>query len=261
MLPRLLQIGPFTVYSFGLTVFLGFFTGLEQARRLARRRGLDGDALAEGALWILAVALLGARLLYVALNWKSFSQDPFSIGALWKGGMSFHGGAAGGILMGLAWVKRKGLPGRAMADAAAPGLAIGYAIGRVGCFLNGCCFGGPTTLPWGVHFPDSPTGEMSHPVQLYATLIALGLWFGLRRFFLAEHREGQVMAAYLIGYSAYRFLIEFLRAGVTAQVAAGGLTEAQWLSLAILVAGTVWFLRLGKTAPVLPALSAVPSGQ
>jgi phosphatidylglycerol:prolipoprotein diacylglycerol transferase len=256
MLPRLVEIGPFTLYSFGLMVILGFGAGLWLATRLARRRGLPGDAFLDAAVVILFAGVIGARLLFVGLNWSEYSRNILEVTALWRGGMSFHGGVIAGVLAGAWYLRRHRLPVAAMADTAAPGLALGYAIGRIGCFLNGCCYGGPTNLPWGVHFPvpGADPAALYHPAQLYATIISLGLAGLLTACYLRPHRVGQVMALYVCGYSVYRFLIESLRKGVTAEVFALGLTEAQAFSLLTLALGAAWWGWLQRHAAPAPPL-------
>ncbi|MGV3722655.1 MAG: prolipoprotein diacylglyceryl transferase [Actinomycetota bacterium] len=256
MLPRLIEIGPFTLHSFGLMVILGFGSGLWLAARLARQRGLPGDAFIDAAVLTLFASVIGARLLFVALNWDEYSRSVLEVAALWRGGMSFHGGVIAGVLSGVFYMRWRRIPVGAMADAAAPGLAVGYAVGRIGCFLNGCCYGVPTDLPWGVHFPGvggDPAAHY-HPAQLYATIINLLLAALLVRAYARPHRVGQIMALYVCGYSIYRFLIESLRKGVTAEVFALGLTEAQVfsaLSLALGVAWWYWLQRRGTPAPAL----------
>jgi phosphatidylglycerol:prolipoprotein diacylglycerol transferase len=259
MLPTLLHIGPFTLYSFGLLVILGFLAGIALGGKLAKERGLQGETLLDGAVFILFASIAGARLLYVALNWKSFSGHLLNIGALWQGGMSFHGGVIAGVAAGVAYMRFRKVPLLAMADAAAPGIALGYAIGRIGCFLNGCCYGTPTDLPWGVVFPHAETQVACHPTQIYATILNLGLMFGLVALYRRPHRVGQVMAAYVIGYSVYRFLIESLRKGVTAEVLAFGLTEAQVFSLLCLALGAAWWAWQQKRGEAVIAVSQ-PSG-
>jgi phosphatidylglycerol:prolipoprotein diacylglycerol transferase len=160
-----------------------------------------------------------------------------------------------------------------MGDVVAPGVALGYAIGRVGCFLNGCCYGGPTDLPWACRFHDPPiTGPLtppSHPTQIYASIINLGVFYLLLRIFRRQRVTGQVLWSYIVFYAVYRFGIEFLRAGVTAQVAAAGLTQAQWASIGMLLAGGAvlfWLSRHGEGvqaykhsgAPVLPTSGKPP---
>jgi phosphatidylglycerol:prolipoprotein diacylglycerol transferase len=254
MLPQLLKIGPFTLYSFGLMVVVGFALGVTLASRLAKQRGQDGEAFLDGAVVILFASIVGARLLFVMLNTGQYAQHLLEIGALWRGGMSFHGGAVMGILAGWIFMRRKKLPALPLADAAAPGLALGYAIGRVGCFLNGCCYGGPTTLPWGIHFPGTEPGVHYHPAQVYATLINLALCGALVAAYRRPHRSGQILALYIGAYSIYRFLIEIIRKGVTADVAAFGLTGAQLFSIACVIAAAAWWLWLHKNGSPAPAL-------
>src|SRR5262245_39428098 len=135
MLPHLIQIGPFTLYSFGLMVVLGFVAAAWLAYRLAQGRGLPGDAFMDGAFVILWASIVGARLLFVALNWQEYSGHLRDLVAIWRGGMSFHGGLAAGILAGVLFMRRRRLPLLPMADAAAPAVALGYAVGRIGCFM------------------------------------------------------------------------------------------------------------------------------
>jgi phosphatidylglycerol:prolipoprotein diacylglycerol transferase len=258
MFPRILELGPFTLYSFGLMVILGFGTGMWLAARLARRRGLPGDAFVDAAVIILFASVAGARLLFVLLNWKEYSQHLSEVAALWRGGMSFHGGVIAGVAAGVFYMRRHKIPVLAMADAAAPGIALGYAIGRVGCFLNGCCYGGPTDLPWGVHFPGTIPGQHLHPTQIYATLANLVLCAVLARAYLRPHRLGQIIALYVAGYSLYRFLIESLRKGYTADVLAFGFTDAQVFSVVTFAAGAIWWLWLQRNRAPLPA--APPPG-
>ncbi|MBM3459117.1 MAG: prolipoprotein diacylglyceryl transferase [Armatimonadetes bacterium] len=254
MYPKLIQIGPLTLYSFGFMVVLGFMSGIYLAARLARRRGLPGEALFDSAMVILVASILGARLLFVALHWKHYAGRLQDVGAVWQGGMSFHGGVGAGILTGILCMRLRKLPALALADAAAPGLALGYAIGRIGCLLNGCCFGSPTSLPWGMPFPEGTAGVHYHPAQVYAAVVNLGLTGLLIWTYGRPHRVGQNLMLFVGLYSLYRFWIEGLRSGTTARVLALGMTEAQWFSLlAILAAGAAWawFQRKGGPAPPL----------
>src|SRR5947208_1202704 len=178
MHPILFHLGSIPIYSFGLLVTVGFVAGVTLAYRLAKSSGLPAEGILDAAAWILIASIAGARLLFVLLNWSQFSGHWIEAVKTWRGGMSFHGGLVGGVLAGAIYAWRRRLPFWALADAVAPGLALGYAIGRIGCFLNGCCYGGPTTLPWGVVFRDADHGGLtppSHPVQPYATLLNLGI--------------------------------------------------------------------------------------
>jgi phosphatidylglycerol---prolipoprotein diacylglyceryl transferase len=248
------KLGPLpTLYSFGLMVVVGYLSGAYLAAWLARKRGLDGEAFLDGSVVILFASIAGARLLFVLLNWREYSHRLLEIGALWQGGMSFHGGFLAGLGAGIAFMKVRKLPILAMADAAAPGIAIGYALGRIGCFLNGCCYGGPTDLPWGVRFPHSEApGIPHHPAQLYASILNLAFVPFLIWLYNRPHQAGQVMATFGVLYSTYRFGIESLRKGVTAEVFAFGLTEAQVLSLVTLAASAAWWIWLRKHGQPAP---------
>ncbi len=260
MYPRLFQIGPFTLFSFGLMVILGFLAGVALGARLCRERGMKGDALFDSAVVILIAGIAGARLLFVALHWREYSGHAFEIAATWKGGMSFHGGVGAGILTGMLCMKRRRLPALAMSDAAAPGLALGYAIGRIGCFLNGCCYGTPTAAPWGVHFPESGPGIHSHPTQIYGAAFNFALTAFLIWTYRRPYRIGQNLMLFITGYSVYRFLVEGLRSGVTAKVLALGLTEAQWFSLfAVLAGGAAWVWLGRHSAPAPPLVPVAPA--
>lgn len=258
MFPVIFELGPIKLYSFGLMVVLGFIAGSYLSANLARRRGLPGEAFLDAAVVILFSSILGARLLFVLLNWETFSRDMSHIGAIWQGGMSFHGGAAAGILSGVLYMRWRKIPVLAMADAAGPGLALGYAIGRIGCFLNGCCYGVATSLPWGMPFREGQVGVHYHPTQLYALGLNLVLAALLVLAYRRPHRTGQIMALYLGGYSIYRFAIEALRKGVTADVFAFGLTEAQAFSLLVIVLSSGWWYWLEKHSAPAPQTEAEP---
>lgn len=246
MHPELIRIGPLTLYSFGLLLLIGFLSGIYLAEKLARRQGLPAWVFADGAFLMLIGGLAGARLVFVLLNWGSYQSDPLSMVQTWRGGMSFHGGVVGGVAAGWIYLRARRLPFLPFADAAAPGMALAYAIGRIGCLMNGCCYGRPTDLPWGIIFPQTGTGLPHHPVQIYAALINLGLAGLLALALYRPHHPGQIIALYAGSYSLYRFLVEFLRSGVTAQVMALGLTEAQWFSLLAMAASMVWWRWLGR---------------
>jgi phosphatidylglycerol---prolipoprotein diacylglyceryl transferase len=249
----LFRIGPFPVYSYGFMLMLAFLAATAVAVRLGKQRGIQPEYIFDLTAAILVSAIIGARLLYVALQWSYFRDHPDHIVRLWEGGLSFHGGLVGGLLAGIVYCRRRGLSFLRMGDVVAPGVALGYAIGRVGCFLNGCCYGGPTDLPWACRFHDPPiTGPLtppSHPTQIYASIINLGVFYLLLRIFRRQRVTGQVLWSYIVFYAVYRFGIEFLRAGVTAQVAAAGLTQAQWASIGMLLAGGAvlfWLSRHGE---------------
>jgi phosphatidylglycerol:prolipoprotein diacylglycerol transferase len=253
MHPVLIQLGPVKVYSFGVMVMLGFIAAAWWATKSGKRRGIDSETVMDAAVYIFIPAMIFARLLFVALNYRDY-HSLAEVGMVWRGGMAFHGGLLGGVLGGIVFCWRRKIPAWDMADIVAPGIALGYAIGRIGCLLNGCCYGRECGLPWALRFPDLNYPGMltppSHPTQIYATLTGL-VMFGLLAALDRQRRySGQTFLAFLVLYCVYRFIIEYFRAGVTATVAFHGLTQAQLASIAI-AAGAVLvaFLRSAKGKP------------
>jgi phosphatidylglycerol---prolipoprotein diacylglyceryl transferase len=261
MWPHLFHLGAFTVPSYGVLVTLGFVAAICLAMKLASERGLPGDAFLEAANYILFAGIAGSRLLFVALNWKLFQAQPQHIAAFWEGGMSFHGGIIAGTIAGLLFMRSHKLPLLAMLDAAAPAITLGYVIGRIGCLLNGCCYGGPTELPWGLHMPAPADPHLRyHPAQVYASILNVGLLLLLLRAYRQPHRSGQIIALYVAGYSLYRFAIESIRSGVTAHVLILSLTQAQVFSLLCLGAALMWWRWLRRNAPAAPEAISTSSG-
>jgi phosphatidylglycerol:prolipoprotein diacylglycerol transferase len=246
----LLKVGPFTIYSYGFMLMLAFLAGTLVATRLARRSGIPSETILDLTAYILLAAIVGSRLFYVALQWGYFRDHLAEIPKIWTGGLTFHGGLLGGILVGAWFCWRRRQPFLLLADILTPSVALGYALGRIGCFLNGCCYGAPTSLPWACQFHDPPvSGPLtppSHPTQIYASLINLGIFAILWQIARRKRSDGQVFFSYLVLYSIYRFGIEFLRKGYTADVLGAGLTQAQVVSLLIAALGIallVWVRR------------------
>jgi phosphatidylglycerol:prolipoprotein diacylglycerol transferase len=252
----LFRIGPIPIYAYGFMLMLAFLAGSAVAVRLAKRRGIAPEHVLDMTALILVLSIVGARLLYVALKWQHFSAHPGEIAHIWEGGLSFHGGLAGGLLAGVIYCRRHGLPILRMGDVMMPGVALGYAIGRLGCFLNGCCYGAPTDLPWACRFPE-PLGAgsltaPSHPTQIYAAIISLGLFALLLWIGRHQRVDGQVLWTYLLGYAVYRFGIEFLRAGATAEAGMAGLTDAQWASIGMALLAGIALYRLSRRGAAVP---------
>lgn len=230
--------------TFGLCFALGFLAaGALLARRL-RERGESPDWAYELLFAAALGGLIGARAWYLAEHTDELSDDP--LGSLFGGsGLTWYGGALGGALGAAIWARRKGMGGLALVDLCAPSLALGYAIGRIGCQLSGDGdYGGPSDLPWAMPFPDGvvPTTEDVHPTPLYETLsmglAALVLWWLRDRF-----APGVLFALYLVLAGTERFLVEFVRRNDPVVI---GLTTAQLVSLAMVVAGIVfWQQRAG----------------
>jgi phosphatidylglycerol:prolipoprotein diacylglycerol transferase len=180
------------------------------------------------------------------MHWQDFAGKALTVLYLWQGGLAFHGGIAGGIIGGYLFARIRKLSFPLLADICAPALALGYAITRVGCFLNGCCYGHECDLPWAVTFPANTDagGVARHPTQLYAVLANLIIFAVLARLYPRVSVRGNLFLLYLVLYSVYRFIVEFFRRGATANVFAplAPLTEAQTASIIIGLGALVWLL-------------------
>lgn len=236
----------FTVFglqirSYGLMMAVGFALGIWRAVRVSRKRyGIEPERVYDLALVLLISGVVGARAVYIFLNRASESWRDFP--AVWQGGLSFHGGLALAMIAGYVYTIIARLSYWKCADLVAPSAALGYALTRIGCFLNGCCYGQPTDLAWGVKFVDANTGlstAPSHPTQLYASLANLLIFLLLTKLERLNRKRGFVFVSYLGLYSIYRFLIEFLRKGVSAEPWALGLTQAQGVSVAVFAVAAV----------------------
>lgn len=237
MYPTLVRFGDFEVTTFGALVALGALTGLWIFHRELLRSGLPATGVDAALIGVLG-GLVGAKIIWAI----EFRHDaPFLSLLLSRGGLSWFGGFIGGVGAGLWSLHRRRIPIVPALAAAAPALAIGHAIGRIGCFLVGDDYGRPTDLPWGVAFPRGlpPTSVPVHPTQLYETAGLVVIVWILIRWRRAGTADAVVFGRYLMLAGALRFAIEFVR--VNAPVA-GPLTLAQIFSLAIMVIG-LWFIR------------------
>jgi len=263
MRSTLFKILGIPIRAYGLMMVIGFVLGIGRAARVAKSRGIQPERMWDLGLVALVSGVLGARLVYILLNPPPMLRGgglPRSIGGwaesfrqffeVWNGGLSFHGGIAFAMLFAWLFVRRVGIPFWVAMDVCAPSGALGYAITRIGCFLNGCCYGAPTTLPWAVRFNDHGTiTPPSHPTQIYAALANLLIFYLLTRLEKIRRAPGFVLVSYLGLYSVYRFLIEFLRKGFTAEPWLLGLTQAQWVSLLIVVASAAAIAVLCRRNP------------
>jgi phosphatidylglycerol:prolipoprotein diacylglycerol transferase len=238
MYPTFLRIGSFEITSFGVLVALGALAGMVLFQRELRRAGLPGDAVNAAVAGVLG-GLAGAKLIW-AIEFRDTA--PFLDLLLSRGGLSWFGGFAGGLIAGLATLRGYGVPLVRGLAAASPGLAIGHAIGRVGCFLVGDDYGRPSDLPWAVAFPRGlpPTDVPVHPTQLYEAIPLAALAWLLLRWRRQGTPDPVVLGRYLALAGALRFAIEFVR--VNAPVL-GPLTLAQLWSAALLVSGILIAIR------------------
>ena len=253
MYPKLFTIGSFYLPTYGLLVALGFLAALFLALRLARRAGLDAEKVSNLAVYAALVGLLGAKLLMLVMDFGYYARHPdriFSLETLLSAGVYY-----GGFLLALAfsawYMRRERLPFLATTDVLAPAVALGHAIGRLGCFAAGCCWGTRTHVPWAVVFrnPETYTGVPLnvplHPAQLYEsglTFIVAGILVLASR---RPHPAGRIFGLYLVLYSIARFGVEFVRYHDQSLPFGGPFPWTQWIALGLLAAGG---LLLWKTA-------------
>jgi phosphatidylglycerol:prolipoprotein diacylglycerol transferase len=250
MHPIAFKLGAVTIHWFGVFIALAFLAGLWTATRRAPRAGIRGEVVADLVVpWLLLGSVLGARLLYIATYWReSFAGQPWSeLFMIQRGGLVFYGGLAGAALTVIAYAFAKKIPLWKLADVLAPSIALGYAFGRVGCLMNGCCFGRACEFPWAIRFPEghSTGGLPVHPTQLYDALLNLALYAGLALLFRHRRKfDGQIFAVYLMCYAITRSTVELFRGDYSDAHLHNGLTPAHVLSIGIFSAGTVLFFVL-----------------
>lgn len=241
------QLGPATVTWYGLCVASGFWLGAWTAARRARKAGMSPDAVWD-LLWVLIVGgIVGARLLYVLTYWeRDFRHAPWTeVFMVHHGGLVFHGGFLVATAAGFVWCSWKKVPAWTMADILAPSLALGHALGRVGCLLNGCCFGRACSMPWAWTYPKSheTRGLPVHPTQLYEAVLCLALAGALAWGFRRRRFEGQLFALYLLAYGVMRGVVELYRGDYPASALTAGIwTPAHWVSAGIIVFGGVLYV-------------------
>lgn len=244
-----------TVTWYGILVALGFMAGLWTASRRAMRDGINPDTIIDLGPWLLVGAIIGARTLYVVSYWnESFAGRPLTeIFMVQHGGLVYYGGLIGASLACVLFVSLKKLPLWRLADILAPSVALGSFFGRWGCLLNGCCYGRPTTLPWGIQFPKGHETYPNyvHPTEIYDSLLNLGLYLFLAWLFRRKSFDGQVFAVYLICYAVLRSFVELFRGDYTLVHYWGGLTPGQIVSIGIVLAGLLLLWKL----PPKPSLA------
>jgi len=215
MYPILFETGWLTVYSFGTLLAIAFIAGIYVTRLEMTKRGLDPDLAYDLVLGVAVCALIGARLFYVAGHWSDFyAANPGEIMRIWNGGLVFYGGLLGGALGLFGVAKYRKLNVMRVADCVAAPLALGSAIGRIGCFLNGCCYGIAAKAPLGLHFPGNGYEGTYYPTQLVEMVWGFAM-FGVIYFWLEKKvdfkTDGSVFLIYLTLYGFGRFFVEFAR--------------------------------------------------
>ena len=247
----IVDLGPLSIRSYGVMLVIAFWLGIELSARIAKRRGLDPTRILDLGLVVLVSSLVGSRLVYVVTHLAEYQQDKLGVFRVWEGGLTFYGGLAAGVITGMLYLKLKHMPVLRVSDIVAPQLALGIAIARIGCFLNGCCFGKPSGLPWACVFPPDCqagwilAGRSVHPTQIYSFAANLVIFIVLRKLLKRDLAGGMVFFSFLVLYGVWRFAIDFLRYYESSMYSGSlGITWNQIVSLAMAAAGVVLILRL-----------------
>ena len=250
MHPILFKIGPFTLHTYGLLISTGVLLAVALAVRQARREGEDPQKTLDLAFYLLLASIVGSRLLYVLISYSDYLVRPWAIFKLWEGGLVFYGGFVLALMVGIWYLDRHRLPLWKTADIWAAPLALGHAVGRLGCFAAGCCYGKPTRVPWAVTFTDPQSlailGVPLHPVQLYEAFANLLLFIFLCLYRPYRRFEGQIFWLYVLVYSVIRFVLEFFRGDLRGFFIPSYLSTSQGFSMVFAAASLVMLLRLGR---------------
>ena len=236
---------------------IAFIAGLWTASRRGLREGIAAEKILDIGPWLIVGTIIGERALHVVTYWREeFAGRPFwEVFAVWNGGLVFYGGLIGASLATILYARFKQIALWKLADVLAPSIPLGYVFGRIGCFLNGCCYGRACSLPWAVSYPpgnlnQAPTYPV-HPTQLYDSILSLVLYIGLAGLYRRKKFDGQVFAAYLLCYAITRSIVESFRGDYT-QIhyhSALHLTPAQLISIGIFAAGIALWAVLRRFQP------------
>jgi len=259
MYPRLFEFGAVTVYTYGVLLAAAYLLGLKLAMSRAKARSLDANRVLDLGIYIIISALIGAKLLLLVTDFRAFTRDPRELLTLARSGGVFYGGLILAVTVALVYIRRVGLPLWTTCDVFAPGIALGHVVGRFGCLFAGCCFGKPTTLPWGITFHDTfaatnvgtPLNEPLHPTQLYEA----GAEFLILMVLLRTERKGRPFAGrtfwlYMLLYSVSRFVIEFYRGDERGTV--GMFSTSQFISIVLAPLAIVMLVYLSRAVTPEP---------
>jgi phosphatidylglycerol---prolipoprotein diacylglyceryl transferase len=264
--PILFNAGPITIYSYGVLLASAYLLGLWLAVRRARAAGIDGNRIMDLLIWVIIAALVGAKALLFLVDFRHFTSSSQEFMTLLRSGGVFYGGLIAAIVVCIWQLKKHRLPLWPSADLFAPGIALGYTVGRLGCLMAGCCYGKPTDVAWAVTFTDpaanfnvgTPLNVALHPTQLYESGAGLVILIAL---LLLEkrpgHFAGRTFWSFSFLYAVLRFIIEFYR-GDDRGMVFNALSTSQFISivLAPLSIFMLWYL----SRPARPAEAEAPRG-
>jgi phosphatidylglycerol:prolipoprotein diacylglycerol transferase len=257
--PILFELGPITIYSYGVLLAAAYLLGLWLASRRARQAGLDANKVLDLGIWVIIAALVGAKLLLFIVDFRHFTSSWQEFTTLLRSGGVFYGGLIAAVLVCIYQLRKHKLPLWTSGDLFAPGIALGYMVGRLGCLMAGCCYGKPTEVAWAITFTDpvanlnvgTPLNIPLHPTQLYESLAGLIILVSL----LAIERRGRAFPGrtfwlFVLLYSISRFIIEFFR-GDDRGMPLAMLSTSQLISIVLgpLAIAMLWYLSRPAQPP------------
>ncbi|MBS1816450.1 MAG: prolipoprotein diacylglyceryl transferase [Acidobacteria bacterium] len=259
MHPILLDLGPATIYTYGVLLAAAYLLGLKLAMVRAKARGLDQARVLDLGIYIIISALVGAKLLLVITDFNTFVSDPSELITLARSGGVFYGGLILAVVVALWYIRRIGLPLWTTTDVFAPGIALGHVVGRFGCFFAGCCWGKPTDVPWAITFTNpyaaanvgTPLNVPLHPTQLYeagAEALILALLLATEK--KGRTYPGRTFWVYMLLYAISRFVIEFYRNDPRGSVLM--FSTSQFISIVLAPLAVIMLVvlsRAGEPAP------------
>jgi phosphatidylglycerol:prolipoprotein diacylglycerol transferase len=251
MHPELFKLGPLIIHTYGVLVAAGFLLGLGLAVRQAKKENIPPDKIVDLGFYILLSALIGSRLFYILINASHYLKNPLDIFKIWEGGLVFYGGLLLAVPTVIWYIKKNSLGVWSIADTFAPSIAIGHAIGRLGCFFAGCCYGKPAEgLPWAVTFTDPESlaiiGVPLHPTQIYESLGEFINFFILIILQRYKSFNGQLFQTYIILYSVLRFIVEFFRGDAGRGFIMSQLSLSQGISILMFLVAVAGLVILRK---------------
>jgi len=251
MFPVLIKIGPLTIHTYGFLIATGFLVALALALREAKKTDIPNEYIIDIGFYALLSGIIGSRLFFVLTNWQHFSEHPIDMVKIWEGGLVFYGGMLFALPTVIWYAKKKSLPLWQTADIWAPSIAIGHAIGRLGCFCAGCCYGKPAEgLPWAVTFTASEslaiTGTPLHPTQLYESAAELLNFFILITLRRHQSFNGRLFWMYILNYSIIRSVVEMFRGDEVRGFLFSGFSYSQAISVGMFVTAFAFLIVLKR---------------
>lgn len=258
MHPILIEFGPVTLYTYGLLVALGVLIGSLWAAKRAQSKHQDADTYLMVIFWMIILGFVGARLLYFVYFPEFYLNNPIKL-LTDRGGLVWYGGLITAVVTALAYLKIKKIPIGMFADITIIPAALGLAIGRIGCFMAGCCYGKPTTSFLGVQFPHSHETfpAFVHPTQLYESASLIVLILLLQQMFNRSKTPGVTASLFFIGYGVIRFIIEYFR-GDGVYWVGHLLTASQVISLCGILIGLMILWRIKREPTLHPKAVSAP---